>query len=632
MRLLSYILTFCTTYCYGQLNNRSVDLIENNSEKNIDITYQENNLFELSIHPLNLNKATREDLLQSSLFRQDQINAILNYRSEYLFFVDLEELRTLSAFNNSDLERVKQYLYCKSSNEQQVKNRHQQFLIRTKTNSTAQKDYPSSPFQHFARYRIANPNTGAFGFSIENDIGEGFNSDPSSQIPADYLGYYFIYKPRYKKTKVAIGNYTLQFGQGLHFWNGFGFSKSIYTTEISKHDTELREFSSSSETNNLHGLAVSYGHKINLTGFYSNKKIDGSITSDSSFSNFQYTGLHRTPAELNNKDQVIEKIIGTRVSYNSNQTKIGITSSNIHFSKYLIPNGDLYLLNRFSGNSINSVSLDIHQYNRKIEFYGESILNNNLGMAHIYGATTKISSSLKSSFAFRHFNSKYFSRYFNVLSESSTPNNEKGLYFGFTWQPHPSWVLSSYIDQFEFPWLQFSINSPSKGVELVSQINHQISPHTHFYIRWKTQEKEANHSGNIVTKKQHKIQLQLNHQISRSWTYQTRVNSNLVSQETTRSNGWAVSHAFNYKQRYWSFYIRHVSFSTNDFNSRIYAYENDVRYSFSSGNYYGKGQRIILLLNKKASRHTSIGIRYSLTRKVQERPIHELKIQLLLKV
>ena len=52
-------------------------------------------------------------------------------------------------------------------------------------------------------------------------------------------------------------------------------------------------------------------------------------------------------------------------------------------------------------------------------------------------------------------------------------------------------------------------------------------------------------------------------------------------------------------------------FDTKSFNTGIYAYESDVRYSFSVPAYYYVGTRYYIMLNYKLSKNTDLWIRYA---------------------
>jgi hypothetical protein len=63
----------------------------------------------------------------------------------------------------------------------------------------------------------------------------------------------------------------------------------------------------------------------------------------------------------------------------------------------------------------------------------------------------------------------------------------------------------------------------------------------------------------------------------------------------------------------YSFGIRYAIFNCTEFESRIYAYENDVQGAFSVPFYYGKGMRYYLNGNIRLTNKLNFALRYSVT-------------------
>jgi hypothetical protein len=59
--------------------------------------------------------------------------------------------------------------------------------------------------------------------------------------------------------------------------------------------------------------------------------------------------------------------------------------------------------------------------------------------------------------------------------------------------------------------------------------------------------------------------------------------------------------------------MRFAIFDAEDYDTRIYAYENDVLYSFSVPAYYGRGTRFYINLNYKINRSISLWLRFAQT-------------------
>ena len=63
----------------------------------------------------------------------------------------------------------------------------------------------------------------------------------------------------------------------------------------------------------------------------------------------------------------------------------------------------------------------------------------------------------------------------------------------------------------------------------------------------------------------------------------------------------------------WKINVRYALMDTDDYDSRIYAYENDVLYSFSMSAYSDSGSRFLLNVRYKLSRSVDLWFRYAAT-------------------
>ena len=626
MKHFVFILLSTVSFTYGQVEfNKQyiIDLLENNSESTEDLSFLIDHFSELQLHPIDINNSTRQELISSKLFNSNQINELLAYRITYGSFIVLEELKNLNSIDHHFYIYIQPFLTLKSVPQSFNFNEGKAYIL---TRSEFQLNPPSgfesnafirSAFNQNTRFRYINTSYGTLGFSLDNDFGERIS--PSSKNPTgyDYSSYYLYYHPKGKKHKAALGNYTLQFGQGLHIWNGFGFSKSIYSTEIAKHDIELREFSSANESRNLKGIAFSYGGKLSIMPFFSHKKIDTNLE-DSVFTSFQTSGLHRTENEIINKQNTTETLKGLRICYSDNNSKVGITSSHLNFSIPYQPRQQLYNKFQFTGSNLQNNSIDYHYYKHNIELFGEVAISNNKGIAQIHGLKHHFSSKVTSVIAYRNFNKQYFSRYTNALSESSSVNDEVAIYYGLNFSFHNKWHWSFYMDRYHFNWLKYHIDSPTKGIDYNNQITFKYSNTTTFSFRMKHETKghktpSIYSETAVIPESTKQFRFQLNHRISEHFKISTRIEFKNITQDTTTDSGWSMYQDLHYSTRKITLASRYGLFSTSSFDSGIYSYENDVRYSFTTVNYYGVGSRFYLLLKYHFNKHIDFYIKYANT-------------------
>ena len=114
-----------------------------------------------------------------------------------------------------------------------------------------------------------------------------FEKDSGERKFNDHQSLFIEIKNILKLKKIIIGNYQMEFGEGLLFWNPYGFRKGsdgIYP--IKKRSRGIIGYKSTFENGGLDGMSVNGEVKfLNYYLFYSNRNIDanenvsGNITS-----------------------------------------------------------------------------------------------------------------------------------------------------------------------------------------------------------------------------------------------------------------------------------------------------------------------------------------------------------------
>ncbi len=125
----------------------------------------------------------------------------------------------------------------------------------------------------------------------------------------------------------------------------------------------------------------------------------------------------------------------------------------------------------------------------------------------------------------------------------------------------------------------------------------------------------------------------------------SRVEHVLYSLGGITHKGFAVYQDFRYapKKHPFALTFRYALFDTDNYDTRIYVYENDVLYASSFPSYYYKGSRAYVLLRYRLSRNIDFWIRYAQTYyndrfvigsgldEIQENVKSEIKAQIRLK-
>ena len=97
--------------------------------------------------------------------------------------------------------------------------------------------------------------------------------------------------------------------------------------------------------------------------------------------------------------------------------------------------------------------------------------------------------TLSASLLYRDFAKDYQSVYANAFAEGDT-QNEKGIYMGLEYRPNHKLKIKGYLDNYQFPWLRFGVDAPSKGNDFLLQSDYKISRSIKMYARYKSETKE----------------------------------------------------------------------------------------------------------------------------------------------
>ena len=104
--------------------------------------------------------------------------------------------------------------------------------------------------------------------------------------------------------------------------------------------------------------------------------------------------------------------------------------------------------------------------------------------------------------------------------------------------------------------------------------------------------------------------------VSPSFSFKNRVEiaKYKVGNEATQ-NGYLVYQDVSYKQMKSpiTFSIRYCLFDTETYDSRIYAFENEVLYAYSIPSFYYKGSRAYVLVKYRVNRHIDLWLRIAQT-------------------
>ncbi|MCF8364802.1 MAG: helix-hairpin-helix domain-containing protein [Bacteroidales bacterium] len=628
-----------------------IEQIAERSEQELDYTDLLDGLYQLLEDPVNLNYASIEELKQLFFLSDLQAYKLIEYRNMYGLFVSIYELQAIEGFDRLLIELMEPFVSVSQDKPEFKANfknalkygRHDIFLRYSRVlenqegykvlSDSAKLENPNgyylgSPDRLYLRYAYNYKNKVRAGLTADKDAGEEFfkGSQPKG---FDFYSAFAYASDLGVIKEIVAGDYHIEFGQGLTLWTGLAFGKSSDGVSVIKKQRHIRPNTSSNENLFLRGTAVTAGvGSFNLTGFFSSKFVDANIGDYDTLSqeiafvtSLQETGYHRTNAEIADKHAIKETLYGGHLEYNRNSFRVGATAYKSMFDRPLEGNDQLYQKFDFAGNENLNYGMDYNFIVSRFNFFGEFSGSKNGGRAWLAGFQAALHPQLSVSVYYRDFGEKYQNLYSNAIGEGSTNQNEKGLYTGMRFDLHKNWTFTGYVDFYNFPWMRYRVDFPSKGREHLGQLEYRVSRDVAMYFRYRSERKETNLDTGENLKKigetyKQSFRFNVSYSVIPSVILKNRfeyLQFKNVDRQT--SNGFLIYQDVMYRpeNKPYDLTLRYALFNTDDYDARIYAYENDVLYAFSIPGYYYNGSRFYVLLKWEILDNLDFWLRFSQT-------------------
>lgn len=626
-------------------------LLDINEEGEADFTTLFEQLEYFFEHPINLNHTSAEELNQLGLLNQIQINALMNHIEKHGKLIRLEELQTVSAFDLESILMIQPFVkikYAETQNRWSLSEIQSEgkmnFFLRYSRILEEQKGFSSidpqeleenpnsrylgSPDKLYSRFKFSFLNKISIGFTSEKDAGEEFFKGSQKQGFDFYSAHLFIRDIGQIK-QLALGDFQAQFGQGLTFWSGLAFGRTPSIFSLKRNAPKLRPYTSVQEDLFLRGGGATLEFQdLELTLFYSSKQTDANIISQDTneretiISSLPENGFHRTPNELDKKNAVLVKYFGGNLSYHKKNFNLGLTAVNNSIQANFQPR--TRLSNQFSSldNENTNFGMDFSYLIKNINLFGELSKSVSGGYAHTLGALMVIDPRLSLGLQHRNFQKDFIPIQSNAIGESTNNTNEEGTFIGIESKLSQSFTLSAYADRFIFPWLRFRSDAPSTGQRLFAQLDYRPNKQLQTYFRFRQREKGRNIASTenkintVGQETTNNYRLHFSYQITKGLRISSRIEySSYQLDKENKEDGILIYQDLRFKKlgSPLTFSVRYTMFDTESFNSRIYAYENDVLYAFSIPAFSGRGARFYIISKYHLNRSIDIWLRFAQT-------------------
>lgn len=458
-------------------------------------------------HPLSLNKADVAELASLGLLTTLQIDELINYKKQFGKLLSIYELQAVPGFDETTIQLILPYVTVAEINK--ITKGEQTILLKN----------------NLLRYRSST-----VGVQVKKD---------------NYSAYYFI-KNHHRIKSLAIGDFTVNMGQGLINWQAYALGKNSMITHIKREGDIIRGSNSA---------GVNRGAAITLQ-----------------------QGNWQTTAILSIQQA------GANISYVLPQAHIGFNWLN------------------------QNIGMDYAVSIRNYHLFGEWAFNNKKAM--IMGMLASIGKVADLALFYRNYNTHYQPLNANAMAENSRPVNEEGLYTGISIHTIKHWQLDAYADIFHFPWLQYKTNAPADGQELFAAVTYTPDKETRVYFRYQykqkfQQSKAAVFLPPMIQTIHEDYRFQLSLSPAKGWTWKTRVEANTWQDEEGNQYGGLYQQELVWQLPWWPLRctLNYIWYSTGGTDTRFYIPDRSVLYDYNLSQLYGNGSKQSCTLRWKKNKH-----------------------------
>ena len=593
-------------------------------------------LHHLSKHAIDLNTADANEIRQLMLLSDLQIESIISYRKLLGNLTSIYELQAVPGLDISMIKKILPYITLGSENSarEELSSRLSRgahvLLLRVSQSLDKSAEYldpnednryGGSPQHILFRYKYNYKNLLQYGIVGDKDAGESFLSG-AQKMGFDFYSAHLSVKKIGKIESLVLGDYTVNLGQGLIHWQSLAFKKSSGVMAIKRQSPVLKPYNSAGEFS-FHrggGITVTTG-RVACTVFGSFRKLSANIDNDSIaiITSFITSGYHRSQKELQTRNNVSQVTGGGNIVWKGVHGSIGLNAVYYQFSLPLNKNSDPHNLFAIRGRSWNNVSINYNYTFRNIHFFGEAAIDKKFSKACINGLLLSVDPQVDFSIIHRAITMRYQSVYGNAFTENTLPSNEHGLYAGITIRFSPALKLDAYADFYKFPWLKLLSDAPSQGSEFLFQFHYNPNKNVEVYLRYRAEKKPANIPGtatnSVLSSRKQNLRNHLSCKINRSLSIRTRAELAWFIKNSPKQEGWLIFTDINFQpvNKPYSAVFRLQFFESDDYDTRMYAYENDVLYSYSLPAFYNNGFRYYLVINYNWQKKIECWIKWSQT-------------------
>lgn len=572
-------------------------------------------LSELHDRQVNLNSADEDELSKLFFLSEFQVRSILDYVRTKGRIYSVYEIVNIPGFNRELTEMLMPFIILEGENRSVKRTKIRGSILSNFifSNDDADTSLIGSGLKHLGKIKISS---GGFtlGITTEKDQGEKFLSG-SPSLP-DFTSGFLSFTGGKVIKNFIIGDFSARFGNGLSVNSGMASMQSLTSAGFSTAARGFRGYSSSDENSFFRGVAATFSiEKIMVSVFYSSNKLDATSDPEGNYiTSFYTSGLHNTVSLNLKRDIVTMNTYGMNVSADIGRSRIGAVYTMNNLSVPMAASDEPERQFRFNGDHNEVLSLYYSSITGRLHLYGEASCNNNLKLAFNQGVSINPSARLKV-----NLHGSIISPGFSSLNGRSSLTgsatwNERSLSGNFTYELLKNMFLSAGCMITDYPWIKQGCAAPSTSVKKELRFKYLPSDDVSLETIYNNSNvdknnDELNRIPSLITAKTNHFRTTFRYHPSPYINLGTRIDYTFTD---NNKKGYAMMQDLSVQNGRIpvTVWLRVCLYSTSDWATRIYAYENDLLHSFNIPALYGEGSRNYIMLRYKVSGWADFRLKY----------------------
>jgi hypothetical protein len=584
-------------------------------------------LEQLAEHPIDLNRATREELEQLPFLSSQQVMDLMEYLYRYGPMRSLGELRMVTSLDYQQIALLPYFVYAGEvavesytpSLDTIVRRGHHTLTLTGRVPFYERRGddngYLGYRYRHSLRYEFKSGDYVRAGLVGAQDAGEPFLAS-RNRWGYDTYSYYVQLRKMGRIETVVVGKYKASAGMGLVLNTSFRPGKLATLQSLGRQSGTLRPHSSRSEADYFQGAAasVSLSRPLTLTVLLSYRPTDATLSADGSATTLVTDGYHRTEAEMEKKYNTHQAAAGARLAFRQGGFHLSGNAVYTHLDRLLAPDRKtLYRRHYPYGRNFMNASLDYGFTHHRVSLSGETAVNQDGAVATVHAVSFQPSATFSLMMLQRFYSYRYSGLYTHGFGENSRGQNESGLFLGATWNPLARLHLQAYADYAYFPWARYQVSQSSHACDFFLQSTYQWQRWSLLgRARMRFRQRDDESGARLVANNDYRARLALSFRDHSGWNSKTQLDWVRTFYLKTEQ-GWMLSEQVSLQRQRWMASLSAALFDTDSYNSRIYAHERQMAHEFYLPSFSGEGLRLAFLARADVSSRLRLALRLGYT-------------------